>query len=200
MPFVVLCRCRKCFPIPSKIIHATRVCCNLTVKLFHHFNKTHKRCRKRGRGMLPRMRTTQIQLKSCTVAEIGLTPEFLNVGRYNYPRKHCRPRYEAPTASISGPGTVNEAGSSRYVLPEAFSSLFCSWQTAEPADKTSLPQVISICLWQTPAVIFYLIHQRQRDYCDFQYVRVETAVPFISLYCCTLKLRKKYSGFQTCKR
>lgn len=31
------------------------------------------------------------------------------------------------------------------------SFLFRVWQTAQPAGATSLPQVISICLWQTLA-------------------------------------------------
>lgn len=52
------------------------------------------------------------------------------------------------------------------------SFLFRVWQPAQPAGATSLPRVISICLWQTLAPY----SQRQRYYFESQHVVVEAAL------------------------
>lgn len=68
----------------------------------------------------------------------------------NEREEYVKLKPEVRIVSLKDQSTISETGSSQRLLPEVFSSLF--WQTAEPADTTSLPQVISICLWQAPAV------------------------------------------------
>lgn len=91
--------------------------------------------------------------------------EHQNISKHD--RKSCCPRvrsiYNVALASIKqqlkGGGDENGSGGKNSLVKFLIFVCVC---VCEPADSTSLPQVISICLWKAPAVIWYLLTPKIR--------------------------------------